>query len=159
MSQRAPKLVDALLEWRARERKSQATAAELLSIARKTYMLFEAGRWLPPERERHFFAHTLAGLDPQLGETFARTCGTTSVALGLAKPTAAPTSSPAQARAVYDAALYSAAEEAELPPKTARTLLAAVLAKLREAGVTMGQAADFGRRAGSHAPRTEETQS
>ena len=146
MSQRTAELVDALLEWRARGGKSQATAAELLSISRKTYLLFEGGHWLPPDREKHFFAHTLAGLDPHLGETFARACGTTAAAFGLAKPAAAPPPSPAQARAVYDAAVYSAAEEADLPPKTARTLVAAVLAKLRDAGVTMGLAADFGRR-------------
>ena len=123
MNQRTPRLVEALLEWRARDRKSQATAAALLTISRKTYILFEAGQWLPPDREKHFFAHTLAGLDPHLGETFARACGTTAVALGLAKPGAAPPPSPAQARAAYDAAVYSAAEEADLPPKPARTLV------------------------------------
>jgi hypothetical protein len=42
--------------------------------------------------------------------------------------------------------VYSAAEEAEVPPKTARVLVAAVIAKLREAGVTMRQAEDLGRR-------------
>jgi DNA-binding XRE family transcriptional regulator len=146
MTKPAPKLVDALVEWRARERKSQAAVAEMLSIGRKTYMLFEDGRWLPPDREKHFFAHTLARLDPRLGEAFARACGATGEALGLAKPAVAPLPSPVQARAAYDAAVYSAAEEADVPARTARALVGAVLAKLREAGVTMGQAADLGRR-------------
>jgi hypothetical protein len=63
----------------------------------------------------------------------------------LPKPAAAAPGA-AQARVAYDAAVYSAAEEAEVPAKTARVLVAAVIAKLREAGVTMRQAEDLGRR-------------
>jgi DNA-binding XRE family transcriptional regulator len=152
MTQRARKLVDALLEWRARDRKSQVDAAKMLSVARKTYLFLEAGSWLPPVREQHFFAHTLASVDPQLGEAFARACGTTGEALGLAKPAPAPLLAAVQARTTYDAAVYSAAEEADVPAKTARILVAAVIARLREAGVTMGQAEDCGRHASSARP-------
>ena len=149
VSARATKLVEVLLEWRARARLSQVEAAEVLSVSRRVYALFEAGRWLPPDRERHFFAHTLHGLDARLGDAFARACGTTGEALGLPKPALTPPPGPAQARAAYDAALYSAAEEADVPAKTARVLVAAVVARLREAGVTMGQAEDCGRRTSS----------
>jgi DNA-binding XRE family transcriptional regulator len=152
MTQRARKLVDALLEWRARDRKSQVDAAKMLSVARKTYLFLEAGSWLPPVREQHFFAHTLASVDPQLGEAFARACGTTGEALGLAKPAPAPLLTAVQARTTYDAAIYSAAEEADVPAKAARILVAAVIAKLCDAGVTMGQAEDCGRRASSARP-------
>jgi DNA-binding XRE family transcriptional regulator len=145
MSSGAPKLVDLLPEWRARERKTQGDVASVLSLSRKTYVFFETGRWLPSDREKHFFAHALHGLDPRLGDAFARACGTTGEALGLPKPAAAAPGA-AQARVAYDAAVYSAAEEAEVPPKTARVLVAAVIAKLREAGVTMRQAEDLGRR-------------
>ena len=157
MTQRARKLVDFLLEWRARDRKSQVDAAKMLSVARKTYLFLEAGSWLPPVREQHFFAHTLASVDPQLGDAFARACGTTGEALGLPKPALTPPPGPAQARAAYDAAVYSAAEEADVPAKTARVLVAAVVARLREAGVTMGQAEDCGRRTSS--ARSKESQS
>jgi DNA-binding XRE family transcriptional regulator len=152
MTQRARKLVDALLEWRARDRKSQVDAAKMLSVARKTYSFLEAGSWLPPVREQHFFAHTFASVDPQLGEAFARACGTTGEALGLAKPASASLLTAVQARTTYDAAVYSAAEEAAVPAKAARVLVAAVLAKLRDAGVTIGQAEDCGRRASSARP-------
>ena len=147
MTQRARKLVDALLEWRAHDRKSQTAAAQVLSVSRKTYALFEAGSWFPPAREQHFFAHTLGRLDPRLAEAFAHAAGTTGEALGLRRPTVVslPSPSPAQARTAYDAAVYSAAEDAEVPAKTARVLVAAVIAKLRQAGVTIRQAEDLGR--------------
>jgi hypothetical protein len=147
VSPRTTKLVEALVEWRARAGKSQADTAKVLSVSRRVYALFEAGRWLPPDRERHFFAHTLHGLDPRLGDAFARACGTTGEALGLPRPAVASAPGPVQARAAYDAAVYSAAEETDVPPKTARVLVAAVLAKLHEAGVTMGQAEGLVRRA------------
>jgi transcriptional regulator with XRE-family HTH domain/uncharacterized Zn-binding protein involved in type VI secretion len=147
VNSRASKLVEALVEWRTHAGKSQADTAERLSISRRVYALFEAGRWLPPHRERHFFAHTLHALDPRLGDGFARACGTTGEALGLPKPALVSAPSPAQARAAYDAAVYSAAEETEVPPRTARALVAAALTKLHEAGVAMDQAEGLGRRA------------
>ncbi len=145
-SPRAARLVEALLEWRTHAGKSQVDTAKLLSISRRVYALLEVGRWLPPDRERHFFAHTLHALDPRLGAAFAHACGTTADALGLPKPAVTSAPSPAQARAAYDAAVYAAAEETEVPPKTARALVAAVVTKLHEAGVTMDQAEGLGRR-------------
>ncbi len=145
-SPRAARLVAALLEWRTHAGKSQVDTAKLLSISRRVYALFEAGRWLPPERERHFFAHTLHALDPRLGAAFAHACGETADAFGLPQPALTSAPSAAQARAAYDAAVYSAAEETEVPPRTARALVAAVLTKLHEAGVAIDQAEGLGRR-------------
>ncbi|HEY3816773.1 MAG TPA: hypothetical protein VGL81_06365 [Polyangiaceae bacterium] len=145
MTARTPKLVDALLEWRARDRKKQEDAAALLSIARKTYVQLELGGWLPPVRERHFFAHTLHGIEPRLGVALAHACGTTPRALGLPVETKVAAPDDRHAETVYDAAVCVASEAADLPPRTVRAIVAAVVAKLEVAGVTMGQAADLGR--------------
>jgi DNA-binding XRE family transcriptional regulator len=145
MSNRAPDLIDALRQWRSRDRKTQEGGARSLSISRKTYLLFESGQWLPPVRERHFFAHVLHGIDPALAAAFARVCETTPQALGLPKKTTVVLLEAGPAKAVYDAAVYSAAETADIPAKTARALVAAVVKKLAEAGITMDQAAELGR--------------
>ncbi|HEX3344959.1 MAG TPA: helix-turn-helix transcriptional regulator, partial [Polyangiaceae bacterium] len=102
------RLKQLLVEWRAREQWTQEDAAEFLSISARVYGLFETGRWRPSGRETHFFAHTLFGFDPALGEALARVCGTTPEALGLPAAAVAPPITDAHARAAYDAAVYAA---------------------------------------------------
>jgi len=62
----------------------------------------------------------LDGFAAGLGETFARACGTTGQALGLGRAAA----------------------------RSARAIVAAVVEKLDEAGITMGQAGQLGHRDG-----------
>lgn len=132
--------IAALQTWREGVKATQDEVAAGLGISRKTYVLFESGRWFPSAREHHFFVHRLDALDPALGEAYARTMGCTSADFGVAPRGAAPSLDATQARAAYDAAVYGAAEEADVPPKTARLIVASVVAKLRHAGVTMEQA-------------------
>lgn len=61
-----------LRTWRERAPATQDQVAAVLGISRKTYVLFESGRWFPSEREHHFFVHRLHALDPALGEAYAR---------------------------------------------------------------------------------------
>lgn len=72
----------------------------------------------------------------------ARGLGHSPQVVAPAQQPAQPAISAKQARLAYDAALYAAAEEADLPPKVLRPIVAAILAELRDGGVTMTQAAD-----------------
>jgi hypothetical protein len=135
--------IDVLEAWRKRIHATQDEVAAALGISRRVYLLFETARWFPAPRERHFFVHRLHALDPEVGEACARILGGTAADFGVAPLAAAPPLDAAQARAAYDAAVYGAAEETDVPPPTARILVASVIEKLRQAGVTMEQAEEL----------------
>ncbi|HEY3821273.1 MAG TPA: helix-turn-helix transcriptional regulator [Polyangiaceae bacterium] len=136
------RLMDLLVAWRTREDWTQEDAAEFLYISARVYGLFERGRWRPSAREIHFFAHTLGGFDPALGEAVACLFGMTPEALGLGRQPV-PALTDAHARAAYDASVYAAAEEARLTPTVARAFAASLLARLRASGITLDQAAQL----------------
>jgi DNA-binding XRE family transcriptional regulator len=131
-----------LEEYRTSDGTTQDDLASALAISRKTYILLESGRWLPGPRERHHMVHTLHRFDPALAATFAALYDTRLEEWGVAPPVAPARLDPVHARHAYDAAVYAAAEKADLPAKTFRPVVAAVLASLREAGMSLQQAVE-----------------
>ncbi len=129
-----------LEQYRTSDGTTQDVLACALAISRKTYILLESGRWLPGPRERHHMVHTLHRFDPALAAEFAALYDTRVEDWGVAPAPARL--DPVHARHAYDAAVYAAAEKAGLPAKTFRPLVAAVLASLREAGMSLEQAVE-----------------
>lgn len=133
---------------------TQDEMAGELDISRKTYVFLETGRWVPHPRERHHMIHTLHKLDPAAAEAYAAMYelpvsywGIAPVAVAAPKPLDAQ-----QARHAYTAALYDAAEEAELPANLLRPFVAAVLAALRESGMSLEQAAEVAKEVAKRKP-------
>ena len=134
-----------LEEYRMSDHTTQDVLAGALAISRKTYILLESGRWLPGPRERHHMVHVLHGFDPALAAAFAALYDTRLEEWGIAPAAHAAPLDARQARHAYDAAVYAAAEQADLPAKTLRPFVAAVLASLREAGMSLEQAVEVAR--------------
>jgi hypothetical protein len=150
LSDRQP-LVDALRAVRAKKAWLQSDMADYLEISRKTYVLLESCRWLPPTREQPHFVKRLHEIDPALADAFLAILGQTMnhYAIVTAPPPAA-SSGPAQpalgsveAKRLYDIAIYEASEELDVTPKVLRPQVALVLSKLHASGVTLAEAAAF----------------
>ena len=138
-----------LHDWRTDDQTTQEDLAATLGLSRRVYILLEQGRWAPRIREMHHMVHSLHKLAPSLAVSFANTVGTTPQDWGVALPAPAasgqalaPRVDARQARLAYDAAVYSAAEAADLPPRTLRPIVAAILSDLRDGGLTLEQAAE-----------------
>jgi DNA-binding XRE family transcriptional regulator len=142
-----------LEEYRTSDGTTQDVLACALAISRKTYILLESGRWLPGPRERHHMVHTLHRFDPALAAEFAALYDTRLEEWGIAPadPAAPARLDPVHARHAYDAAVYAAAEKVDLPAKTGRPFVAAVLASLREAGMSLHQAVEVAQEAAAKA--------
>jgi DNA-binding XRE family transcriptional regulator len=138
-----------LEEWRKSDNSTQDAMASALGISRKTYVLLESGRWVPGARQQHHMVHTLHRFDPALAVAYAALYDTEVEDWGVAPPAPAapPKLDPQHARPAYDAAVYAAAEEHDLPAQTLRPVLAAVLAALRQAGMSLEQAAEVAKEA------------
>jgi DNA-binding XRE family transcriptional regulator len=138
-----------LEERRKAVNSTQNDMASALGISRKTYVLMESGRWLPAPRAGHHMVHVLHGFDPALAAAYAALYDNTVEDFGVAPPAPAapPKLDPQQARHAYDAAVYAAAEGEDIPAKTLRPVVAAVLAALHEAGMSLEQAAEVAREA------------
>jgi DNA-binding XRE family transcriptional regulator len=141
--------VVALRSWRKRVRRTQEHIAKALGISRKTYVLFESGRWRVPAREQSHFADMLRELDPNTGALFARAHGIVyeerepETSPSLVAPTVAAVPPSAYARAVVDASLYSVAEKLDVAPRTVRAIASALFARLQAADISITQAAEM----------------
>ncbi len=144
-----------LSDHRALESMTQDEMSIFLGISRKTYILMEQGRWLPGDRQGHQMIHQLHKLDPALAVEFAKLHDTTVESFGIAPPAPAPAARRLEAqhaKSAYDAAVYDAAEQAEMPAKLLRPVIAAVLASLQEAGMPMEQAVEIAKGAARAKP-------
>lgn len=131
---------------------TQDDMAAILGISRKTYVFLETGRWLPHAREQHHMIHTLHKYAPAAAEAYAAIHERDVSEWGIAPAAPAAPLDPHQARHAYAAALYDAAEEAELPANLLRPVVAAVLAALRESGMSLEQAADVAKEVAKRKP-------
>jgi DNA-binding XRE family transcriptional regulator len=141
----------ALQACRKKHGLTQAQMAEALSMTRKTYILFESGRWLPAIRERSHFIKLLYDRDPAAAHALVAALGTTledHVFVRSPEGKTAP-SDAAQAKLLHDAAVYATAEQLDLSPKAVRPIAASLFARLAESGVTMEQAAALAKGAAS----------
>jgi DNA-binding XRE family transcriptional regulator len=149
-----------LREYRAQARLTQGEMAEALGLSRKTYNFFETHRWLPTVKHLPHMLKSLHSMSPRLGEAFATACGSAVEDVALVLPVAAPPETqaappldPKHAKLAVEAALYAAAEQAEVSPKVMRAIAALLLGRLAEAGVGMAQAAALAKSAAAERAR------
>jgi len=143
-------LARALDACRKKRAFTQAQMADALMISRKTYVLFENCRWLPPVRERGHFVRSLYNLDPATAQAFVDVLGRTIEEYTLVRQPASAGNVPIdakQAKLVFDAAVYATAEDLDMSPKAVRPIAATLLGRLAESGVTLAQAAGLAKAA------------
>jgi transcriptional regulator with XRE-family HTH domain len=132
-------LRDALREFRQDRHLTQDEMAESLGISRKTYLLFETCRWLPPARERGHFVKVLHGHDPALAKLLAGFLDQKVEEVALSAD--APKLDATEAKRVFDIAVYETAEELDMNPRALRPIVAGVIERLAASGITLSQAA------------------
>jgi DNA-binding XRE family transcriptional regulator len=130
---------------------TQEDVAGELGISRKTYVLFESCRWLPPPRQRSHFVKVLHGLFPAAAEELVKVFGDTLEAYvqvrSVVQVAQAPALEATHARLVFDSAVLGVAEELDASPRMLRPLLASLLGRLDAAGMPMAQAAGLAKAA------------
>jgi DNA-binding XRE family transcriptional regulator len=146
MSKEALRAFTALLrEWRTESGATQEQMADTLVISRKTYVLFESSRWLPPMKEQAFTLKILHALDPALAEAFLAALDATvedfAIPLAPHGADAAAELPDEQAKAAYDAAVYSTAEQFDMSPKAMRAIVTTLLEKMSASKLSMRKAA------------------
>jgi DNA-binding XRE family transcriptional regulator len=144
-----PELAPALRAWREGTGQTQDQVAPRLGISRKTYVLFESGRWRVPARERLHFATALHGFTPSLAALFTADHGMAPIAnpVDVAAAALAARSSAvdadAYARARLDASLYAIAEKVDVTPRQVRAIASALLASVVAANIPIAKAAEM----------------
>jgi hypothetical protein len=144
----------ALQEFRAERGLTQVEAGALLGISRKTYVLFESCRWLPPEREYGHFIKRLHDFDPEIAQLLMRITGRkiddhvvvrdrVVTSGSAASASQVPALGAVEAKRAFDVAVFETAEELEMSAGSVRPIVAAVLAKLAGTAIALGQAAEL----------------
>jgi len=133
-----------LREARKKSRMTQDDMATYLGMSRKTYALFESCRWVPTRQRRWHVVTKLHAVHPPAVHSLLKALGQTlddyTFGVAASPAEAPPTLDAKQAKLAFDAALYSTAEDAELPPKVLRSVANMLLSRLADAGVTLAQA-------------------
>jgi DNA-binding XRE family transcriptional regulator len=139
---------------------TQADVAGELGISRKTYILLESARWLPPSRQRSHVVRVLHGLFPAVAEELVKVFGDTLAdyvqVQSVVQVAPARALEATHAKLVFDSAVLGVAEELDASPRMLRPLLAGLLARLDAAGMPMAQAAGLAKAAVSPPAVTRE---
>jgi DNA-binding XRE family transcriptional regulator len=143
--ERALQFSQALFDARAHCKLTQAELGAHLGLTERTIHRWESGVRRPNDRELAHVVRKLHQLAPAHAARIAGTLGTTLEACGIA----APSQSVAHRHAL-EAAICAAAEELDVSPRRFRPAVAALLARLREARLTIDEASAL---ADAHAKR------
>jgi DNA-binding XRE family transcriptional regulator len=119
----------------------QEDLADRLGMSRKTYILFETGRWFPPYKERAWTMRQLQNLDPGLVEPFLAVANDVLADHALEiQPPPPPPRDPNAARATFDAIVAQVAAERDMTTSAVTKVAASLVGRFLVHGISVDDA-------------------